>query len=47
MKNLLNPISSALTIMLMMVAGVLMAQMTPMQYYRYNDARGINVFRNF
>lgn len=44
MKNLLNPISGALTIMLMMVAGVLMAQMAPMQYFRYNDARGINVF---
>ncbi|MEQ9298369.1 MAG: hypothetical protein RIF33_07395 [Cyclobacteriaceae bacterium] len=44
MKNLLNPISSTLTIMLMMVASVLMAQMTPMQYFRYNDARGINVF---
>lgn len=44
MKNLLNPISGVLTIMLMMVASVLMAQMTPMQYFRYNDARGINVF---
>jgi CRISPR/Cas system CMR-associated protein Cmr3 (group 5 of RAMP superfamily) len=30
--------------MLMMITSVLMAQMTPMQYYRYNDARGLNVF---
>jgi len=45
MKNLLYTNYVGLTFMiLLLVHGTSIAQMSPIQYYRYNDARGINVF---
>lgn len=44
MNTNLNYIKGALMVAAMLLANVLYAQYEPLQYFRYNDKRGINVF---